>query len=95
MLKDEAEAARWYRLAAEQGYASAQYYLGVSYLYGEGVRKNTVIAHMWFNIAGSNGHEKAREQRDQLDRNMKRSKIRRATELARACMDSIYQKCKR
>ena len=31
---------RWYRLAAEQGYASAQYNLGFRYAKGEGVLKD-------------------------------------------------------
>ena len=31
VLKDDAEAAKWFRLAAEQGVASAQYDLGLSY----------------------------------------------------------------
>jgi TPR repeat protein len=32
--KDQAEAATWFRRAAEQGHASAQYNLGVAYLRG-------------------------------------------------------------
>ena len=35
--EDDAEAVRWYRLAAEQGHASAQFNLGVMYARGEGV----------------------------------------------------------
>ena len=33
--QDYAEAVRWYRLAADQGYASAQYNLGVMYNNGK------------------------------------------------------------
>ena len=32
--KDYKEAVKWYRLSAEQGHASAQYYLGVMYYDG-------------------------------------------------------------
>ena len=81
------------RQAAEQGEALAQHNLGVSYVNGEGVLKDSVLAHMWINIAGANGNEQAREQRDKLERDMSRAEIRRATELARACMDSDYQDC--
>ena len=35
--EDDAEAVRWYRLAADQGHAGAQYNLGVMYANGEGV----------------------------------------------------------
>ena len=35
--EDDAEAVRWFRLAAEQGGATAQYNLGLMYGDGEGV----------------------------------------------------------
>ena len=91
--KDEAEAVKWYRLAAEQGYAKAQGALGAMYALGRGVLKDSVRAHMWFNIAGANGDEAARELRDNLEDDMTRAEISRATELARACMTSDYQNC--
>ena len=62
---------------------------------GEGVLKDSVLAHMWFNIAGANGNEQAREYRDQVEQDMSRAEISRATELARACMASDYQDCGR
>ena len=53
MPQDYAEAARWYRRAAEQGDAQAQYNLGLAYARGEGVTQNPVEAHMWFNLAAA------------------------------------------
>ena len=38
-------------------------------------------------------HEAARERRDNLEREMTRAEISRATELARTCMASDYQDC--
>ena len=90
---DDAEAVRWYRLAAEQGDDIGQFSLGTMYAVGQGVRKDSVLAHMWFNIAGANGNEAARKQRDNLEDDMTRAEISRATELARACMASDYQDC--
>ena len=84
---------RWYRLAAEQGHADAQFNLGSMYFGGRGVLKDDVLAHMWWNIAGVNGDEDARESRDRLKRDMTRAEISRAIELARECMDSDYQNC--
>ena len=95
VLKDAAEAVRWYRLAAKQGHVPAQYNLGVMYTNGRGVGKDFVLAHMWFNIAGANGSEMAGEERDKLEREMTSDEIRRATELARECMASDYQDCTR
>ena len=91
-FENDAEAVRWYRLAAEQGHA-AQVNLGGMYELGWGVLEDDVLAHMWFNIAGVNGHEDAREDRDNLERDMTLAEINRATELARECMDSDYQNC--
>ena len=51
--QDEAEAVRWYRLAADQGHAPAQGILGVKYLTGEGVSRDDVEAHMWLNLAAA------------------------------------------
>ena len=51
--QDYAEAARWYRLAAERGDAQAQYNLGLAYARGEGVTQNAVEAHVWFNLAAA------------------------------------------
>ena len=99
VLKDEAEAVRWFRLAAEQGDATAQYslgfmYAGLMYAAGEGVlKKDSVLAHMWSNIAGANGNARARKLRDILEVGMTRAEVSRATELARVCMTSDYQDC--
>ena len=93
VIEDEAEAVKWYRLAAEQGYANAQHNLGAMYALGRGVLKDSVRAHMWFNIAGANGDEAARELRDNLEDDMTRAEISRATELARTCMTSDYKDC--
>ena len=84
---------RWYRIAAEQGLALAQYNLGLMYGYGFGVTKDYQFAHMWLNIASANGYEVASRSRKIVQRSMSRSEIRQATELAKRCMESEYQEC--
>ena len=61
VAKDEAEAVNWYRKAAEQGYALAQYNLGTMYANGYGVPKDETAAYMWFLLAGGKGSEIARK----------------------------------
>jgi S1-C subfamily serine protease len=56
VAKDEAEAAKWYRKAAEHNLANAQYNLGVCYSKGQGVAANEVEAVKWY--------RKAAEQND-------------------------------
>src|SRR5260370_41948805 len=57
--KDLAEAARWYRLAAENGNAESQYDLGFMLLLGEGGPKNTEEGVMWLDRAGEREEYKA------------------------------------
>ena len=42
-----AEAVKWFRLAADQGHAGAQYNLGVMYFKGDGVPREYVQSLMW------------------------------------------------
>ena len=53
---NDAEAAKWYRKAAEQGYVDAQYNLGVAYAHGEGVPEDDKEAVKWFRKAAEQGH---------------------------------------
>ena len=62
--KDRAEAARWYRLAAKQGYDQAQCILGFMYTRGYGVPEDLVFAHMWWNLSTAQGYWLARVDRD-------------------------------
>lgn len=59
VLEDDAEALRWYRLAAEQGLAEAQVNLGVMYDNGEGVSEDDAEAARWYRLAAEQGHPKA------------------------------------
>jgi uncharacterized protein len=51
--QDYAEALPWYRKAAEQGDANAQFNLGAMYAQGHGVPRDNVEAHMWLSLAAS------------------------------------------
>ena len=76
-------AAYWYRRAAEQGEALAQYNLGVMYAEGLGVHKDYVLAHKWANLAASQGEKEAAKFRDDLAKDMNTSQIQEAQKLAR------------
>ncbi len=53
--QDYAEAVKWYRLAAEQGDASAQYNLGIMYINGKGVPQDYAEAVKWYRLAAEQG----------------------------------------
>ena len=83
MPQDEAEAVAWYRRAAEQGVADAQFSLGFAYANGEGVPQDYVTAHMWINLAAATGNENAREAREIVAASMTREQIAEAQARAR------------
>ena len=53
--RDYAEAVKWYRRAAEQGYALGQYCLGDMYDNGKGVTQNYAEAMKWYRKAAEAG----------------------------------------
>jgi hypothetical protein len=53
------EALRWFRMAADQGDASAQYNFGVMYAEGQGVPKNDAEAARWYRMAADQGNAQA------------------------------------
>jgi TPR repeat protein len=97
-----AEAVKWYRLAAEQGDAKAQYNLALMYDEGEGVIQNNVIAHMLFNLASAQGLDDSelplwklalRKFLDLISPPMTPNDISRAQEMARVCLEKKYKGC--
>lgn len=57
--QDNAQAAQWFRKAAEQGEVKAQGMLGVMYYTGKGVPQNMAIAKKWLSRACNNGFKEA------------------------------------
>jgi len=55
LSKSDSEAAHWFRKAAEQGYAIAQYNLAVMYESGQGVSVDPVEASAWYLKAAEQG----------------------------------------
>ena len=77
----------WFPLA-EQGEARAQYNVGLMYANGRGVPQDYVLAHMWWNLAGSNGVKEVEAfsavvNRNIVEKRMTPSQIAEAQRLAR------------
>ena len=83
MPEDDAEAVRWFRLAAEQGHVDAQLNLGVLHVTGEGVPEDAVNAYAWFSIAAAQGNAHAKEYAELVARQMSQTQIAEAQELSR------------
>ena len=57
--QDYYEAFRWFKAAAEQGHAEAQYRLGICYDNGKGVKQDYKEAIRWYKAAAEQGHGQA------------------------------------
>ena len=78
------EAAKWFRKAAEQALAEAQFELGLLYECGEGgVPQEAVTAFAWYNIAQVNGDAKAGEWKSAIAKEMTADQIAKAEALAK------------
>ena len=73
--------------AAENGRAEALYDLGLLYSTGQGVERDYVAAHKWFNLAAERGVNRAKVDREELAHEMSRRDIVRAQKQAREWLE--------
>tara|TARA_B100001013_G_scaffold319096_1_gene227775 strand:- start:70 stop:597 length:528 start_codon:yes stop_codon:yes gene_type:complete len=85
--QDYQTAVKWLRSAAQQEHTTAQKILGGMYYEGQGVDKNLVYAYMWLDIAASQEDRQAAKARDRVAKEMTRSQIERAQDLAGECVE--------
>ena len=77
---------------SKQGSSISQYYLGLMYLSGKGALQDFCQAHMWLNIASSQGHIKARSHLEKLTQKMTADQLEVAQKLARQRLRKINKK---
>ncbi|MGH8120574.1 MAG: tetratricopeptide repeat protein, partial [Gammaproteobacteria bacterium] len=97
VVQDDKEAVKWYRLAAEQGFAQAQINLGWFYSEGRGVVQDDVYAYMWYILAASVGTADevtlASTNRDHVATHMTSVQIEEAKNKARTCQANNFKQC--
>jgi TPR repeat protein len=91
--QDQTEVIKWYRRAAEQGFAIAQYNRGFMYGKGRGVPQNYVLAHMWYLLATTAGYGPADTARYRLSQRLTAAERAAAQALARQCHNTGYREC--
>ena len=80
--EDDAEAVRWYRLAAEQGDATARANLGNIYARGESVPQDLVYAYLWLNLSAAQGNDDARRNKERVMELMTHEELAEAQRLS-------------
>jgi hypothetical protein len=85
IVQDYQEAMTWYKKAAENGDADAQYILGVIYELGEGIPQNYIEACKWYILAAAQSQPDANaiKFRDNLEQKMTPQQIAEAQRLAK------------
>ncbi|MCK0069585.1 MULTISPECIES: SEL1-like repeat protein [Kordiimonas] len=73
--------------AAEDGRAEALYDLGLLYSTGQGVDRDYVAAHKWFNLAAERGVNRAKVDREELAHEMSRRDLVKALKQAREWLE--------
>ncbi|WCL55719.1 hypothetical protein [Gimibacter soli] len=73
---------------AETGQADALYDLGLLYSTGQGVERDYVQAHKWFNLAAIRGVRRAQVDRTELARDMTFAQIAEAQKQAREWLNT-------
>lgn len=91
--QDDVNAVKWFRLAAEQGNATAQMNLGEMYAIGKGIPADPVYAHMWGSIAAYRGNRFGEKVQNLAAEQMTSSEIEEAENLARECISKNYKGC--
>lgn len=79
--RNDAEAAKWYDRAAEQGFAPAQARLGVLYSEGKGVTLDDTTAYFWLTLATKQNLRAAERRRNQIAQKLTRDEVKK-TEVA-------------
>lgn len=87
-LQDFAEAAKWLKLAAEQGYGLAQYELGLIYGTGHGLDIDQVQSYVWLNLASAAGVQQAVTARDDVMRSLNPKQLAQAQKISREWLAS-------
>ena len=99
--KDDYKAVKWFRLAAEQGNALGQAYLGMMYANGRGVQQDYVLSYMWLTLGQAHPPDVAAKMNlAQINANiasiaakMTAAQIDLAKKMANRCAELNYKQC--
>jgi TPR repeat protein len=67
---------------AEKGNSDAQYYMGVMFANGQGVKRNYIVAYAWYSVAAEE-QDMAEENRDDIEVTLSEPQLAQAKKLAR------------
>ena len=84
---DYATALMYLRPLAEQNHKKAQGTLGWMYEAGKGVRRDYIMAFVWYDLAVTNGHKKAHRNRNSVESKLDEDELKKAQALSQKCLE--------
>ncbi|SVE43172.1 uncharacterized protein METZ01_LOCUS496026 [marine metagenome] len=84
---DYATALMYLRPLAEQNHKKAQGTLGWMYEAGKGVGRDYIMAFVWYDLAVTNGHNKARRNRNSVESKLDKDELKKARALSQKCLE--------
>ena len=75
------------RSLAKQNHKKAQGTLGWMYEAGKGVRRDYIMAFVWYDLAVTNGHKKARRNRNSVESKLDEDELKKAQALSKRCLE--------
>ena len=95
VARDLAQAAQWWREAAEHGHAPAQVALADAYATGTGIGRDVVEAYKWLTIAArmapSHDPQALETRREEVARTMTAAQVADAAERSRIWLDNFQR----
>ena len=83
---DYGTALMYLRLLAEKHHKKAQGTLGWMYEAGKGVRRDYIMAFVWYDLAVNNGHKKAHRNRNSIESKLDDEELKKARTLSEKCL---------
>jgi len=90
---DYVPAVQVFRAMAREGNAEAQRVLGQMYRRGQGVKRSSTRAFLWFNRAAARGNQRANADLRAMSQSMTAAELSRARAVMEACEASDYRGC--
>ena len=75
------------RPLAEQNHKKAQGTLGWMYEAGKGLRRDYIMAFVWYDVAVANGHKKAHRNRNSAESKLDEDELKKAQALSKRCLE--------
>ena len=90
---DYVPALQVFRAMAREGNADAQRLLGQMYRRGQGVKRSSTRAFLWFNRAAARGNPRASVDLREMSQSMTAGELAKARAVMEACEASDYRGC--